>query len=108
MTRKVSIESSADLNVVVPKIKVPQLTYEIWKLFDVIKKFLLQLYYTHLQDISFYRLDNMVLHPTEPVAVGVLDWELSTIGDPITDLVTCCLGYYTPAELSVLPCKFYL
>lgn len=50
-----------------------------------------------------FRLDNMIIHPNRPVAIGVLDWELSTIGDPITDLVTCCLGYYTPPELFVFP-----
>ncbi|KAJ8312770.1 hypothetical protein KUTeg_010143 [Tegillarca granosa] len=31
-----------------------------------------------------------------PEVIGVLDWELSTIGDPLTDLVTCCLAYYMP------------
>ncbi len=34
-----------------------------------------------------YRLDNTLLHPNRPgEIVGVLDWELSTLGDPLTDL----------------------
>ena len=34
-----------------------------------------------------YRLDNTMLHPTEPGRINaVLDWEMSTLGDPLADL----------------------
>jgi len=32
-----------------------------------------------------YRMDNLVFHKTDPRVIGVLDWELSTIGDPLAD-----------------------
>ena len=36
-----------------------------------------------------FRMDNTVLHPTRPgEIVAVLDWEMSTLGDPLADLAT--------------------
>lgn len=41
-----------------------------------------------------YRLDNILFqeHGTEPLAV--VDWELSTLGDPWSDVAYMCLGYH--------------
>lgn len=33
-----------------------------------------------------YRLDNVVLDPSGPSVAAVLDWEMATLGDPLTDL----------------------
>jgi aminoglycoside phosphotransferase (APT) family kinase protein len=45
-----------------------------------------------------YKYDNIVLDPTNISSiVGVLDWEMSTIGDPLTDLGTA-LAYWVDAE----------
>lgn len=42
-----------------------------------------------------YKLDNVIFSVDDPLKViGVLDWEMSTVGDPLMDL-GCTLGYWT-------------
>lgn len=43
-----------------------------------------------------YRLDNMVIHPTEPRVLAVLDWELSTIGHPLGDFTYHLMAWQLP------------
>lgn len=45
-----------------------------------------------------YRLDNVVLDPADPTRVlGVLDWEMATLGDPLMDLGNS-LAYWVQAN----------
>jgi aminoglycoside phosphotransferase (APT) family kinase protein len=43
-----------------------------------------------------YRLDNVVFHPAEPRILAVLDWELSTLGDPLADFAYHCMSWHIP------------
>lgn len=43
-----------------------------------------------------YRIDNMILHPTENKVIAVLDWELATIGDPMADFTYHLMQWYLP------------
>ena len=43
-----------------------------------------------------YRLDNMILHPTENKVLAVLDWELSTLGHPLGDFTYHLMQWRMP------------
>ena len=53
-----------------------------------------------------YKFDNLILDPNDPTKIiGVLDWEMSTLGDPLMDFGTA-LGYWVqeddPDEVKML------
>jgi aminoglycoside phosphotransferase (APT) family kinase protein len=43
-----------------------------------------------------YRLDNMILAHYAPRVLAVLDWELSTLGDPLADFTYHLMAWYMP------------
>ncbi|KAK6071183.1 aminoglycoside phosphotransferase [Seiridium cupressi] len=42
-----------------------------------------------------YKIDNIVFHKTKPVVIGILDWEMSTVGHPLSDLANIMIPFYT-------------
>ena len=44
-----------------------------------------------------YRFDNVIFHPQEPRILAVLDWELSTLGDPLADFAYHCMTWHMEA-----------
>jgi aminoglycoside phosphotransferase (APT) family kinase protein len=45
-----------------------------------------------------WRLDNMIFAPDGPDILGVLDWELSTLGHPLADLAYQCMQWRLPND----------
>jgi aminoglycoside phosphotransferase (APT) family kinase protein len=45
-----------------------------------------------------FRIGNCLMEPAEPRIAAVLDWELSTLGDPLADLGYVCQIYYIKAN----------
>ena len=50
-----------------------------------------------------FRVDNLIYDPVNPNSVlAVLDWELSTIGDPMADAVYACMAHHIPNDVKML------
>lgn len=45
-----------------------------------------------------YRLDNLIFAPSEAKVLAVIDWELSTIGDPLADFSYFAVHWIMPAD----------
>ncbi len=41
-----------------------------------------------------YRMENTIFHPNEPEILAIIDWELGTLGNPLSDLAYNCINYH--------------
>lgn len=46
-----------------------------------------------------YRIDNVIWHATEPHITAVVDWEMATLGDPVSDLAIALVYWSQPGDI---------
>ena len=46
-----------------------------------------------------YRMENLMFHPSRAEVVAVLDWELATLGHPLSDLAYNALAWHMPSGI---------
>jgi aminoglycoside phosphotransferase (APT) family kinase protein len=46
-----------------------------------------------------FRFDNVIMHATQPKALAVLDWELSTLGHPLADFTYFLMAWHFPPDV---------
>ena len=46
-----------------------------------------------------FRMDNLIFHKNDLRVIGVLDWELSTLGNPLADFAYQCMAWRIPPTL---------
>ncbi len=45
-----------------------------------------------------FKVDNIIFSASKPRIIAILDWELSTIGDPLCDVANLCMMYFIPQD----------
>lgn len=50
-----------------------------------------------------FRIDNLVFHPSEDRVIGVLDWELSTLGNQMCDVAYSCVPFFLDSSKASVP-----
>ncbi|RKF75239.1 Acyl-CoA dehydrogenase family member 10 [Golovinomyces cichoracearum] len=52
-----------------------------------------------------YKIENLVFHKKEPRVIGIIDWEMSTIGHPLSDLTNLIIPFHLETKPQVVLVK---